>query len=319
MVQILPQAQRDPSIGEKFSSGLSQGLSGSLSYAQQLGIEKKKQQQRMQNIASLQGQSTSGLSKQFSDEINKDPFGKAKDASILGEPELARIFTEEGKLEEKRKMTRAAGHEEIAKQTLKSSAEQSELLPQKEFALQNMVDALENGDLSFFSPDSLADATGIEAFRTPEGAGFKTAGKEFFLGSLKRAGARPNQWIEQQISDMLPKIGRSPEANLSVTEALKMEMDIQKKQIELTNSIADEMEADFGYVKRDLADQVRKRITPYANEKQKELQKSLMEIKDLYEPSNKSGYLMYDPTGNLMRVPKKEVPDAKKEGYRLYK
>ncbi len=98
-----------------------------------------------------------------------------------------------------------------------------------------------------------------------------------------------------------------------------METDIEKKQIDLTNEIANDMERKYGYVKRDLADQVRKQLTPYANERQKELQSKLMEIQEKYEPANKEGYLMYDPVGNLRRVDKKEVGEAKKSGYRLYK
>jgi hypothetical protein len=232
MAVILPRVERAPSTKERFAEGISQGLGSSLSYAQQLGLDKKKQQQRLQNIASLQGRSPSGISEEFIDveDVQEDPLSRAKQAAVIGEHDLSRVYSDEAKIKEKRRMQRAAGHEEISKAALKSSAERAESLPQKEFALQNMMDAVEQGNLSFFSPDSLADLTGIEAFRTPEGAGFKTAGKEFFLGSLKRAGARPNQWIEAQIADMLPKIGRSPEANLSVTEALKTEMDIEKNK-----------------------------------------------------------------------------------------
>lgn len=240
-------------------------------------------------------------------------------ATASGERDIGAALADKAKLSQKALDTKTKAHGDIANIALKSAAEKAEALPQKESALDNMIDAIQNGDLSFFSGDNLADLTGLEAFRSPEGALFKTTGKEFFLGSLKRAGARPNQWVEKQILDMLPKMGRSMEANLVVTEALKTELAIEKKQIELTNQISDEMEAEYGYVRRNLADEVRKKLTPYANEKQKELQDRIIDIKDMYNPTNKEGSLMYDPSGNLRRVESENIKSAKKAGYRMQK
>ena len=76
-----------------------------------------------------------------------------------------------------------------------------------------MNDAIASKNLGFWSSDNLAEITGVEAFRSPEGAIFKTASKEYFLGNISRAGARPNQWIEQQISDMMAKIGNLQKMN----------------------------------------------------------------------------------------------------------
>jgi len=117
---------------------------------------------------------------------------------------------------------------------------------------------------------------------------------------------------------MLPLIGRRTEANLSVTEALRTELDVEKKQIELTNQIADEMEKSQGFVGRDLSAKVMKQLTPYAIEKQKELKDKLQSIKDTYEPANKQGKLMYAPDGSLRRISPKDLKDARKEGYRDY-
>lgn len=240
---------------------------------------------------------------------------------VLGafDPSIAKVYQEEEKLQQRAEEKGAERHFSIAKKTLESTAERAEALPQKEMALENMMNAIEQKNLGFFTRDNLAELTGIEGLRSPEGAVFKTAGKEFFLGSLKRAGARPNQWVEQQISDMLTKVGRSTEANLSVSEALKTELDVEKKQIELTNRIADEQEKKYGHVRRDLSSEVMKELTPYAKEKQKELESTLRNIKEKYEPSNKEGILMYDPKGNLRRVPNKQFKEAKDAGYRQAK
>lgn len=170
--------------------------------------------------------------------------------------------------------------------------EQSDIIaadiPKKQSSLDLMKDAIANKDLSFWSRDNLAEITGIEGFRSPEGAIFKTAGKEYFLGNISRAGARPNQWIEQQISDMMPKMGRSAEANLSVQRALQNELDLDKEKVRLTDKISSELESSLGYVPRDISTRVNKELSSYAEKKQKELYNDLRAIKSISEKNNQT-------------------------------
>lgn len=274
-------------------------------------------QQSSGDFQSLMLGNTTQENKQENPFLNLTPEQRLK--LNLVDPRLGEAAFKEEQLKEKKQEAKASRHYDISKEILKSTAARAETLPQKEMALQNMNDAIQNGNLGFFSKDNLAEITGIEGFRSPQGAVFKTAGKEFFLGSLQRAGARPNQWIEQQISDMLTKIGRSTEANLSVTEALKTELEVEKKQIELTNQLADQLENQLGYIPRDLSAQVQKLMTPYAQEKQKELKERLMEIKADYTPNNKNGHLMRHPDGSFRRVQKNDLKKALKAGYKLEK
>ena len=62
-----------------------------------------------------------------------------------------------------------------------------------------------------------------------------------------------------------------------------------------------------------------KQLLPYAKQRQKELEIELRGIKDKY--SNKknttSGVLMEDRSGKLKRVPRKNVEEAQKDGYKL--
>lgn len=233
---------------------------------------------------------------------------------------LAESIVEQEKMASKERAESQKQHFEIAKDTLKSAASQAESLPQKEIALESMKDAIKNRNLGFFSRDNLAEITGIEGLRSSEGAVFKTAGKEFFIGNLGRVGARGlNQWLERQISDMMPKLGRSTEANLIVSEALNTELDVSRKQIELTEQIADRQEKEFGGPRRNLSSEVMKELRPYAIEKQKELQSKIRDIQEKYEPVNKEGLLMRDPAGNLRRVSSKDVKAAKSAGYKQEK
>src|SRR5579872_1107713 len=162
MAIVLPKIERKPGIGEQLGSGLGQGLS------QGAQLEKQKMKQRQNLIQGIEADDHRLSQNDFMSQIKQsipqieqklgfkltpeqvesigdqlqrgqnhqepDEFMKAKQYAAAGEHDLAKISSDEAKLREKRKLTRAAGHEEIAKQTLKSSAEQSELIPQKEFA-----------------------------------------------------------------------------------------------------------------------------------------------------------------------------------------
>jgi len=167
---------------------------------------------------------------------------------------------------------------QIASKVLQKTDEQTAELVQKEQSLDLMVDAINSENLGFFSPDNIAELTGIEGLRTAKGAQFIASGKEFFLGSLRRAGPRPNQWIERQIQKMLPKMGRSREANLTVAEALKTGNAIERRRSELVDEIASEQEREFGFVRRSLGKEVDRRLKTFAEEEQKKLEANLRDI-----------------------------------------
>jgi len=167
---------------------------------------------------------------------------------------------------------------------IKESSDQTAIsLPQKQTALNLMTDAISSKNLGFFSGDNLAEITGIEGLRSKEGAVFKTAGKEYFLGNISRAGARPNQWIEQQIADMMTKIGRSTGANLSVSRALQNELDLDKKRVQLTEEISDQLRQEGDLSQSKLGPMLNKKMAEYAEQKQNELFNDLRAIKAIDE------------------------------------
>jgi len=128
--------------------------------------------------------------------------------------------------------------------------------------------------------DVLADLTGIDSLRSPNAAGFKTAGKEFLLGNISRAGARPNQWIEQQISGALPKVGQKDSANKTVLELLDLDNRIQRKEIELVDEIANRHERQYGYVRRSLGSDVQKELNKFAKNELKVTEERIKAIQD---------------------------------------
>lgn len=136
-------------------------------------------------------------------------------------------------------------------------------LPQAENALAVQRAAVQEGDLSFFSRDSLAELTGLEGFRSAEGAIFKSAGKEYFLNNLQRVGGRPNQWIEQQLVDMQAKIGRSQEANEAVLDFQEFKVNTDKAWLNTYNELTQNYRKEQGYVPGDIGHIVDTVIKPY--------------------------------------------------------
>lgn len=245
---------------------------------------------------------------------------RARKEAAVGLHDESKISMEQAKISDKRSARKEQQHYDIAKKALGESADKAYNLAQKETTLQSLEDALKTNDLGMFSRDNFAEMTGIEGFRSPEGALFKKEIKELFLGNVGEVGSKGlNQWFEKQIFDMAPRIGRSTEANLVVMEAFRLDTDVEKKKIELTNRIAEQMEEQYGYVRRDLAEQVTNQLRPYAVEKQKESKAKIEAIKEKYQPVNKEGHLMYDPAGNLRRVSKGDYKNALKNNYRVAK
>lgn len=180
----------------------------------------------------------------------------------------------ERKLEESKRKTKEDRSYKFADKVLESAMSRAESLPMKKTARATLKDQVLSKDLSFWSKDNLAEITGVEGFRSPQGAVFKTAGKEYLLGNISRAGARPNQWIEQQIADMLAKVGRSTAANLSVVRALENENTLDEEHIQAANRIYDEVEQSGGDM-RTVPKRLNDHMLEFAENSQKVLQNDL--------------------------------------------
>jgi len=335
-IYTTPEAFIDPtpSAGRRFGGAVGRGVSSGLELLmeaklRQMGEQEKLAQQRekfaqLQSILGggdrVQGEPTrGGLPGQIPEEISDEQI------LTLSEdyPNVAKIL--QSQKEGRAKVTEAKAKREFerAKPILARADERAEQITQKESSLALMKDAVQTGNLGFFSPDNLAEITGIEGLRTPKGAQFISSGKEYFLGSLKRAGARPNQWIEQQIQKMLPKMGRSEAANLTVLAALESELAIEKQQLDIIDRLAQEDEAQFGYIKGNIGQRTRKELKKFADEEQKRLEISLREIQKTEkviprrEKIETTEVIMIDRQGRQRVVEKKDVKAARAAGYKL--
>lgn len=164
--------------------------------------------------------------------------------------------------------------------------------------------------------DYIADITGFEPFRSAEGAKLKTGIKDFFLSDLTRVGARPNQWIEQQLADALPKIGRSKEANLITAEGMKFKVDLAKKRMESIDDLAEEDRKKYGYVKGDIDSRAYKDMKKYVIDRQKVLQENIKKIK-ADNKGKKNVARMISPEGSVYEVSSDDIDEALGHGYEL--
>lgn len=181
------------------------------------------------------------------------------------------------------------------------------------------IEDIQNAASEVSGQDYIADVFGFEPMRTAKGAQLKTAIKDFFLSDLTRVGARPNQWIEQQLADALPKIGRSPEANLITAEGMKFKVDLAKKRIEILDDLAESDEKKYTFVKKDWDSRASKLMKPYVEQRKKELEENIKSIKDTYKANEKpsKGYVrMINPdTNEIFDILKGHVKDAQKAGW----
>ena len=149
-------------------------------------------------------------------------------------------------------------HSDLSKKSLERADVMRESIPKKESALDLARNAIETGDMSFFTPDKLADATGIELFRTAKGAQLTTALKENFMNNMSRVSAKAqNIWFEKRLATMAPEIGRSREANLSAQEIIEGELAMDKAYLEAFDRISEEDNQKYGFEKKDIEKRAR--------------------------------------------------------------
>ena len=146
--------------------------------------------------------------------------------------------------------------------------------------------------------DVLAEMTsahGGELLRSPQGAKFKVAGKDYFLNSLSRIRGRPNQWIEQQLSDAQAKIGRSKEANLQTIAAQEFDLDVGDKELEIANELAKYYDTPEGEMKGDLVQEVHKILKPYVIDREKQLGYEMQRIHEQENPKEWKHFMRVTP------------------------
>lgn len=166
--------------------------------------------------------------------------------------------------------------------------------------------------------DYIADLFNFEPLRTAEGTKLKTAVKDFFLSDLTRVGARPNQWIEQQLADALPKIGREPLSNLITAAGLDFKVDLAEKRAEVLDRLAEEDREKYGYVRADREKRAYQEMKPYVSERQKELEKEIRKLKSTPLKAKETLKVrVQGPDGSIYEIDSTDVEEATNYGFRV--
>lgn len=196
-------------------------------------------------------------------------------------PAIGRALSTVRESNERKKLADRAYHSQYTlKQDEKVNALR-ESIPRKEMALNFSRDALNSENVSFFSPDKLADATGLDVFRTAKGAQLIAAGKENLLSNMSRVSARAqNVWFEQRLNSVFPKIGQSVEANMTVQEMIEAEVAMDKAYLSAYDRISEDDEKNFGYKRSDIEKRARAEVKPLENHIMK---RASLRMKELHE------------------------------------
>ena len=161
---------------------------------------------------------------------------------------LDQIETEKKQFAEERKF-----HTEANKDFMERVSGLRHSLPRKELALQMARDAINSKEIGAFSLNNLAERTGIRELGTASGSQLRQAAKENLFNHISRISAKgQNQWLEKQISEAFPQIGRSEESNLMTEIILNSELEMDKNFIQTFEKLEQEDLKNYGFVKNDI-------------------------------------------------------------------
>ena len=335
MVQFFQQ-QAQPTAAEMIGGAFSQGLQGGLSQSLESFYEKKKimdQQKAIQNFISgassekspvnpLTPKSPTANPFQERNNLIQNPQGTSQaQTSNFQQPEQIQSQGLKGYSYDQ--LMAASGNPiygEIAKEELKRRSEvqkdirkseitrsdkflnaiddSREALQRSESSLAVMENALANRDLGFWSKNNLAKIPGFGGFVTPEGAVFNSAAKEFFLSDLERVMGRPNQFLEKVLSNAIPKIGTSNEANQTVLDFYKNAIDIQKQKVQIADQLDDYYRSRGLHPPGNMSRLVDEQLKLYVQKKEKELMEKY-KTESALRKSPKGNVNVYDGQGKL--------------------
>lgn len=321
--QVLPAvptfgSQLGQGLGQGFGSGLNEGLSMALSNM----LERKKQEKKMSDIFSALGispqqQNPSGRSLvQSTENTSMKPLtAKALEltpekvaAVSMIDPNLGKVFatlheTQQRTSEKEKEFQRSRSTKYLDK--ISAAAEG---LPERRIAVNSAKTAIQSGEMQPFGGDFWADVLHAPQLKSASGAALATAAKTNLIGSLSQiSGARPNQFIEQQIDRAFAKAGQTKEANMAQMDIIEAKLDIDEKVTELANQMADEYAQQLGYVPENIDREVQKAVKPYAENRMKELAYDLQRNIEASQKPQELQKLKHVPVGTPLTVEKAQI------------
>ncbi len=325
------QAKQQEALGDQFESiGLPRELAGlDPQIVKQFMAAQQKQSLMQQLMGPSQAAAdtvplgeTPGVGRQPQPTQEISP--RDVEAAILVDPNLGRVRQQERKLQQTQKETRRerqAGRSFT--RNLKYLEKQSNILmeaPKEKLALTQMRGALESGNFNSLR-NVIGEMTGKEFLKTASAQTVNAASKTLLMSTLASLTGRPNQFIERQITKALISPLYRDAANMLILEGLEGLSHLKDKHAETALDLEEKYTSRGEEVPRNLQRLVQKNLEKETRDFEKNYQNRVIELLDLKKPAGerKGGDLgnMTDPDGNLRDVPKDQIEDAIKAGYKL--
>lgn len=219
--------------------------------------------------------------------------------------------------EQKHKHQTAQMEYQEAKPTIEYANDLALSLLNEEQVLDSIDIALKNKDFGFFSRDNIAEMTGFEKLRSPEGALLKSGIKEYFLSDVKGIGGKGlNQWLEKQLNDAMLKIGRDNAANEIVKVGFDARYDRKKAWLDEYRKLYKQQKSSQGYVAGDIGQQVAENLKPYYEARQKQLEAEIKAIQKSGQSLSGRMVDVTDPNGEIWEIDESQVGELP-EGWLL--
>lgn len=193
----------------------------------------------------------------------------------------------------------------------------------EESSLNLAEQALKMGGTSDWS-QFLATRYDLDPLITPSSKLLSLASKEFLTGGLSNISAKgTNMFIEKRFLSMFPSIGSKEDSNESAIAALKRNLDVKKKKVELFDELQDRVPSNK------LSSEIDKRLKTYTIHRNEKLAYDLSKIRDKYlekkelkslKKATPGDYLTQDRANALTDLtgsPEKAQKLAIKLGYKL--
>lgn len=320
MVQSIPRLDVGGRIGAAAGQGIGQGIASGAELSlnrniqnEQLQLQNQyqlqqiqareaaKQQQKLALLQSVFGISPGQISQSPQDQIQGIGENRSNEysmqqpaqqsaiqnlsddqiaAATLVDPNLGRVLQEQKKLKRREFESERKFHTDRSSKFLDEIRQETKGINEREIAVDSAISAVNSGQMSPLGGDFWAGILNLPSLRTESGAALQAAAKVNLIGSLGRVGARPNQFIEKQISDAFAQAGETKSAQMAKLQITKAVLDLDKKRGQIANKLADEYRQELRYVPENIDSLVEKQMQPFAEMRMEKLSYDLQRSRE---------------------------------------
>ena len=190
----------------------------------------------------------------------------------------------------------------------------AEELPKEKVALSQMEGALDDKNFNSWR-NAVAEMMNSDVLKTASAQTVNSAAKQFLMSSLASLTGRPNQFIEKQITKALISPLYKTEANRLILDGLEGLMMLKEREVEIAEDLEEQYTQKGREIPRNFQKLVREKLKSETLAFEKGYENKVRELLS----SKKDTVAMRDPEGILRSVPKSQVSEAKKAGYKIGK